>query len=158
MEKVLPTRLPHHLVHAKNTFVQNLKLAELKNEPWAENSNEVFSRYLKDVYNINVPEDFHEQLELATNEHFAYSRKFFLSYKHLDAVIKSCLEWLDFLENSKEVFDELVCKEVLSMARIHTSVISGRNIGNQPGIRLKKSPPHLLVTIVTIDAYVRVIS
>ena len=97
--------------------------------------------YLTNYHNIQVPKNFSSQLLVAHQE--SYSSSFNISFRTIDAIVHAC-----------ELFDEyvlslnqLVCFEILTMARIHTCVISKTALAKDL-IPLRKEVPINLKAIV----------
>lgn len=120
---------------------------------WFLDNGQVITRYLEDVHFISTPENFPVILKSAFHTNYGFDKNCAISFVTLDSIVRSCYKWHDYLAD-KESFDLLVCLEVLSMAKIHASVISTRNIYQKQvakGVRLKEevSFPGRLTTIVT---------
>ena len=150
--------VPDSLTLAKRDFHKKLRLAKTNQEDWTKETTGIMAEYLKDVYQINIPEDFAHQLACDHCVFHAFSRGIEVTERTIDTIVKSCSLWKDYLDDTDASFSNLVCNEVLSMVRIHTSVIAGRNISEVPGVSLKETPPYLKVTIVTLEGALRVIS
>ena len=131
---------------AKQDFEHYLSHEKAKNSPWTKDAGDILKKYLDLVYGIHVVPEFSEKLKEAHKQYHS-SYKIDISFKLVDAIISSCDMWHFYLA-SKEDYDSLVCQEIFSMARIHTSVISGRNIQEVQGVKLRKPVPYSRVTIV----------
>ena len=134
---------------SKHNFQRNLNLAKKNGETWPKDTSQVICRYLTDVHQVHIPQDFAQQIIDAHNRFHAAEKKFSFSFKLIDAIYSACEMWKEYLANSDETFSELVCQELLSMIRIQTSVIAGRNFAERQCLPLKKQPPFLFTTIVT---------
>ena len=98
-------------------------------------------KYLENRYNVAVPEDFFELLDEAFNH--SHHADFCFSLALVDVIVDACLLWEDYVED----IDSLICHEVLSMARIHVSVIWARSL-LRDGFTLKKKIPSTRETVV----------
>lgn len=130
-----------------------------KKDYWFKDTSTVVERYLQRVHLVNLPKDFRTRLRLSHYEHHAYGSDFSVSFQTIDAIVKSCAMWRDYLENPED-FDNLVCLETCSMVEIHASVISARNFYEKQGahgVHLKKDacPSELFTTVVTYDGSVK---
>lgn len=101
-------------------------------------------KYLQDNKNINVPDDFETQLLQA---HFNVSdAPFSMNWSAIDAIISEGKKWCRYLSNQED-FDQLVCYELISMARSHASVFSV-HFTESAGLRLlgtKPAPSYALI-------------
>ena len=131
---------------AKTTFERYFSSEKDNNAEWTKDVAGVAEKYLFLVHNIRVIPDFSKKLKEAHDEHHS-SRKLSLSFYVLDSIVTSCDMWHEYLA-SQDDYNLLVCEEIFSMARIDTSVISGRNIQEVQGVSLKKPTPFSRVTIV----------
>lgn len=143
---------------AKRIFQRNLSKAIWLHEAWAKNTPQVICKYLTEVHNIRSPQDFAEQITDAHNRFHAGEKTISFPLKVIDAIYSACDMWREYLESSEEIFDQLVCQEILSMVRIQTSVIAGRNFAEKQCLPLKKQPPFLFTTIVTGSGALKVYS
>lgn len=99
------------------------------------------TEYLKTVRGIEVFEDFPVQL-LSTHQQ-NYGNVFYISTRTIDAIVDTC----ELISEYVYDINELICHEILSMAKIHTCVISKKYLSNQL-IRLKGSmPEHFQATV-----------
>ena len=101
-------------------------------------------KYLQEVHGVKTPENFAVKLTLA--HHDFRGSPFTMNLRLVDAVVEACEHWQEFVAN----WDELVCAEVLSMARIHTSVIH-RYFLIKKGFFLQKQPSLYRKTTVTAE-------
>jgi len=129
---------------------------------WFHDNAQVISRYIEEVHFINTPEDFPAALKREFYKNYASDKNSSISFVTLDSIVRSCEKWLPYLEDRKS-FELLVCLEVLSMAKIHSSVISARNIYQKQvaeGVRIKEgvSIPSRFTTIVTFHGNLEVYS
>ena len=106
--------------------------------------------YAKAVHGIHIPEDFSLTL-LDAHRTFFQTSSFYMNLPHVDAIVASCETWKKFIANQE--FDSLVCKELESFARIHTSVIQALKIESVQAIRLEKQPDFRFTTIVNKHGY-----
>jgi len=105
---------------------------------------QTIQEYLQEVHGINVPKNFGAQLTLAHREF--HGSPFNMRLSLVDTVVQACQYWREYVED----LDALVCNELLSMSRIHTSVVWQRSL-IADGVALKKQPPFYFETIVTND-------
>ena len=133
---------------AKRKFQWDLAMAKRMGASWAKDTPRVICKYLSEIHHVSIPKDFAEQIIDAHNRFHASEKNISFSFKLVDAVYSACELWKEYLASS-EVFDQLVCQEILSMVRIQTSVIAGRNFTERQCLPLKKQPPFLFTTIVT---------
>lgn len=143
---------------SKRIFQRNLSKALFLHEDWAKDTPLVICKYLTEVHNVQVPQDFIQQITDAHNRFHASEKKISFSLNLVDVIYSACAMWREYLENPEEVFDQLVCQEILSMVCIKTSVLAGRNFAEKQGLPLKKQPPFLFTTIVTEHGALRVYS
>ncbi|MBQ2835618.1 MAG: hypothetical protein IJE68_02135 [Clostridia bacterium] len=120
---------------------------------WFKDYGIVTTRYLQEVYLINTPTDFPKRLNMANSRHESVVKSLKLSFNTLDGIVKSCEKWKDYLADQQS-FELLVCLEVMSMTKIHASVIAARNFHEKQGamgVRLKDDVyiPYLFTTIVS---------
>lgn len=120
---------------------------------WFLDNGQLITRYLEEVHFISTPENFPAILKRELHTNYGLDKNCAIPFVTLDSIVRSCYKWHDYLAN-KESFDLLICLEVLSMAKIHASVISTRNIYQKQvakGVRLKEGVtlPERLTTIVT---------
>lgn len=76
------------------------------------------TEHLKNSHGIEVPENFSEQLLTAHQE--SYISSFSIPLSTIDAIVDAC----ELFEEYVLDISQLVCFEVLTMARIHTCIIS----------------------------------
>ena len=102
--------------------------------------------YIEQVHDIVLPEDFMEKL---VNAHCKFNqfRSFYMNYEHVDAIVTACHVWKDYIADNE--FNNLLCGEFLSFAKIHTSVIQAPKIQSIKGIRLVAYPDFRFATIVS---------
>jgi len=124
--------------------LKHLFIGANKKTPEAEK----VQKYLQEVHGIKTPENLASKLTQANRE-FRGS-PFNMSLSLVDAIVEACEHWHDYVVD----WDDLVCKEVLSMARIHTSVVWLRSL-EKDGFSLKKQPSFYMETTVTHDGIVR---
>jgi len=90
-------------------------------------------KYLQEIHKVNTPTDFASKLVLA---HYEFrTSPFYMSLQLVDAIVEACNHWKDYVME----LDTLICNEVLSMARIHTSVIHEYFL-RKHGFTLKQKP------------------
>ena len=156
----MPTETPmsESKMLAKRRFLQRLSMAKKAKEEWSKDNAQVICEYLIDVHQVQVPEDFADQIMSAHKQFYTGERDIHLSFKLVDVIYVACTMWKDYIYDSKEVFDQLVCEEVLSMERIRTSVIAGRNFAEKQSMPLRERPPYLFTTIVTEHGALKVYS
>lgn len=92
------------------------------------------AEHLKSAHGIEVPETFSEQMLTAHQE--SYSCSFSIPLSTIDAIVDACELFEEYVLN----ISQLVCSEVLTMARIHTCVISKHTL-NKNLIPMKKDLP-----------------
>lgn len=73
---------------------------------------------------ICVPENFSSQLRKAHNTH--RDSEFSMNPAYLPSILRACEHWKPFL--SDEDWNTLVLQELLSMSRIHVSIINLRDL------------------------------
>lgn len=139
-------QLSFETIIAKEKFDRYLSREKKAGAPWTKDIGFVVEKYLTFVYHITPIPEFSMRLKEAHNEHYS-SRNIILPLNVVDTIVSSCSMWFPYL-NSIEDYYNLVCQEILSMVRIHVSVIAGRNIEEIYGITLKKPAPYTRVTIV----------
>ena len=94
-------------------------------------------QYLQDYKNINVPDDFATKL---LEVHYIVScNPFTMKLSAIDAIISESKKWCRYLRNQED-FDQLVCYELISMARSHASVFSV-HFTEKAGFRLLQTKP-----------------
>ena len=98
-------------------------------------------KYLENRYHITVPENFFDELDEAIDH--CHHTGFCFSLALVDVVVRACLMWIDYVED----INSLICHEVLSMARIHVSVIWARSL-LRDGFALRKEISSTRETIV----------
>ena len=140
MAKKLSVCYCNPYVFAKET----VKPSKVNKEEAREGTVEGLIQYLVTRHCIRVPEDFSNQLTLS-NQKFRIT-ELNMSFKTIDGIIKSCNMWKPYI--AEEDFDKLVCGELLSMAGIHTSVLSARNFEEQQNLQFTNKPSPSFVTIV----------
>ena len=91
------------------------------------------SNYLEQVHGIGIPEDFIQEL-LDAHCKFNRFQPFYMNYQHVDSIVTACEIWKNYI--SADQFSKLVRGEVISFARIHTSVIQAPKIESVQGIKL----------------------
>lgn len=143
---------------AKRIFKRNLNKAFWLKEDWARDTSQVICRYLNEVHKVRVSPGFAEQIVNAHCQFHSSDRNLSLPLKLVDAIYFACDMWREYLDSSEGIFDQLVCQEILSMVRIQTSVIAGRNFAEKKGLPLKMQPPFLFTTIVTETGTLKVYS
>ena len=158
MFKEITKHLSEEKNFLKRDFIRRLNQAKNRRENWTTDTALVICEYLKAVHNILLPEDFAEQIVSAHNEFHLIQKHIPFPFQTVDAIVSSCNLWRPYIADSKEIFDKLVCLEILSMARIHASVIAGRNFTQQHSLPLKENPPFLFTTIVTEHGTLKVYS
>ena len=98
-------------------------------------------KYLENFYDVIVPQNFFEQLDEAITH--SHNTGFCFSLALVDIIVDACMLWEDYVED----IDWLICHEVLSMARIHVSVIWERSL-LRDGFALKKEISSTRETII----------
>lgn len=143
--KSLTAELTHEQEKAKSLFLLELKkLKKAKKQPSPE---EQVAEYLKKVYEIDVPEDFPEELCAAYATFHSY--EFHMSFDVIDAIVFACNLWKEYIANTVD-YDHLICEQILNMVRIHAAVIATRDIA-KTGIQLRKQPSYGYSVQVTYD-------
>ncbi len=132
---------------------KNSETDENPTEKWYQNYGKVTARYLQEVYSINTIKGFAYKVNTANAHTYSTERRGQISFRTLDSIVESCEKWRPYLLN-QESFDLLVCLEVLSMAKIHASVISMRQFAEHQGsqgVCLKEGVevPYLFATVVS---------
>ena len=117
-----------------------------KDTPDAKNVQD----YLTEVHGIKVPENFSVKVTMA-HRHY-HGTGFQMNLSLVDSIVCACELWQEYVED----FDALVCREVLSMCRIHTSVVWVRNLGAEHKMPLKKQPPYYFRTQVSYTGEINV--
>ena len=89
--------------------------------------------YIEQVHSISLPENFIKKL---LGAHCQYNRHhpFYMDYEHVDSIVTACEVWEDYI--APDDFSKLLCGEILSFAKIHTSVIQAPKIESVQGIKL----------------------
>ena len=98
-------------------------------------------KYLENFYDVIVPQNFFEELDEALSH--SHHADFSFSLALVDVIVDACMLWEDYVED----IDSLICHEVLSMARIHVSVIWARSL-LRDGFALKKEISSTRETII----------
>ena len=98
-------------------------------------------KYLENFYDVIVPQNFFEDLDEALSH--SHHADFSISLALVDVIVDACMLWEDYVED----IDSLICHEVLSMARIHVSVIWARSL-LRDGFALKKEISSTRETII----------
>ena len=108
--------------------------------------------YLEITHGIRLPDGYAVSLSQAN----ANTRRtaFSISSEAIDGIITACDMWKEFIDIVD--YDKLVCKEVLAMVQIHSSVISARTFQQDYGILFKKEPSKSFVTIVNNSGNIKV--
>jgi len=107
------------------------------------------SEYLKNIHQIEIPETFPEELLTAHME--SYTSAFYLPFSTIDAIVDACELFEEYVLN----FNQLVCNQVLTMARIHTCVIS-KSYLEKSLIPVNKNLPSTLLAIIKKDGSVTI--
>lgn len=107
------------------------------------------AEYLKNIHAIEVPETFTEQLLTAHME--SYTSAFCIPFSTIDAIVDACELFGEYVLN----ISQLVCTEILTMARIHTCVISKATL-EKTLIPVSKNLPGSFQAIVKKDGTVSV--
>ena len=131
-------------------------------QPWFKNYGIVTTRYLQQVHHINTISGLAKKLNIANSRHPSDEKALNLSFQTIDAIIDSCEKWRKYLAD-QESFELLVCLEVISMAKIHASVISERNFSKRQGasgVRLNCDAyiPRLFTTVVSYHGSLQIFS
>ena len=100
------------------------------------------TNYLVQTYNVDLPAHFVQELNEALS-HSSHSSNFGFSLEMADVIVKACRMWTDYVED----INSLICHEVLSMARIHVSVIWARSL-LRDGFTLKREIPPTRETVI----------
>lgn len=100
-------------------------------------SAESIVRYIQEHHCINVPDDF--VIELLSAHFNVSAAPFTMHHSAVDGIISACTEWKQYLSDQTD-FDRLVCHELISMAKSHTSILSVYFIENA-GFRLVETKP-----------------
>ena len=109
---------------------------------------EKIQRHLQRVHKIQTSEDFASELILAHRKF--RSTPFYMDLKLVDSVVKACKYWQDYVVD----WDDFVVNEVLSMAKLHTSVVCWHFLKKE-NIPLKKVPPIGRETIVAYTGAIK---
>lgn len=144
--------------NARKLFLWQMDKAKKAKEGWVKDTPLVICKYLREVHNIRVPDDFAEQITSAHNQFYLAEKNIQFPFRTVDAIFSSCDMWRKYIDDSEGIFDQLVCQEILSMARIRASVIAGRNFSEKQCLPLKEQPPYLFTTIVTESGALKVYS
>ena len=107
------------------------------------------AEYLKNIHAIEVPETFTEQLLTAHME--SYTSAFCIPFSTIDAIVDACELFGEYVLN----ISQLVCTEILTMARIHTCVIS-KSYLEKSLIPVNKNLPSTLLAIIKKDGSVTI--
>ena len=150
--------IPEEISETKRIFRRDLSIAKKMREPWTKDTSQIICKYLTTVHNVQVPLDFAQQITDAHIRFHASEKTILFPLELVDVIISACDMWKEYLDNSEGIFDQLVCMEILSMARIKTSVIASRNFSEKQCLPLKERPPFLFTTIVTEDGALKVYS
>lgn len=147
---------------AKAGNAPNAETDKTSQKEWFNNYGIITTRYLKEVYSINTIKGLAHQLNLANSKHDSVEKSINLYFRTIDCIVESCEKWRKYLAD-QESFDLLVCLEVISMAKIHTSVIAARNFHERQGARgvhIKNdvSIPYLFTTVVSYHGTLQVFS
>ena len=89
--------------------------------------------YIEQVHSIELPADFIEQL-LNAHRKFNRFQSFYMNYNHIDSIVTACEIWKDYISYGD--FTKLICGEILSFAKIHTSVVQAPKIESVQGVKL----------------------
>ena len=123
---------------------------------WGESHETWITKYLERVHDIHVPANFSRKLKFSYLKYYRTGNH--VSLDTIDSIITACKYWEEYLQTEEDFFT-LVCDEVNSMVRIHTSVISFRNFKEQhPKVQWKNEVPFGFTTIVTIGGTIQVYS
>ena len=132
--KSLIATLTRSQEEAKSLFLMKLNhLRRVKERPSPE---EQVAEYLREVYGVDVPENFPE--ELCTAHAVFHNGEFHISFELVDAIVYACSLWKEYITKTVD-YNRLVCEQVLSMLKIHSSVIATRDIV-KTDIELQKQP------------------
>ena len=146
--KSLTATLTRSQKEAKSLFLMKLKhLRKVKQQPSPEIQ---VAEYLKEVYGVDVPENFPE--ELCTAHTTFRSSEFSISFGIVDAIVFACSLWKEYIAKTVD-YNHLICEQVLSMVRIHAAVIATRDI-TKAGIQLRKQPSYRYSVQVTYDGLI----
>lgn len=147
--KVLSTKLTQERQEKKTLFLWKLKHLK-KEEGELPPREELLAEYLKEIHGIDVPKDFSKMLKQAHLEH--HGTAFNMSFDIVDSVVVACSLWGEYIAKTVD-YNNLICQQVLSMARIHTSVIATRDI-LKTGIQLRKQPDYRFSVQVSYDGMI----
>lgn len=146
--KSLIATLTRSQEEAKSLFLMKLKhLRKVKKQPSLERQ---VAEYLKEVYGVDVPETFPEEL-CAAYATF-HCGEFHISFGIVDAIVFACSLWKGYIAKTVD-YNHLICDQVLSMVRIHAAVIATRDI-TKSGIQLRKQPSYGYSVQVTYDGLI----
>lgn len=146
--KSLTATLTPEQRESKSLFLMKLKrLRRVKQQPSLEIQ---VTEYLKEVYWVDVPENFPE--ELCTAYFTFHSGELDLSFDTVDAIVFACSLWKEYIAKTLD-YNHLICDQVLSMVRIHAAVIATRDIV-KAGIQLRKQPSYGYSVQVTYDGLI----
>lgn len=152
----------HAAQNQANNSAQTGNTPSQKSNAWFKNYGTVITRYLQQVHSIETINGLAQKLNAANVNHDTIDKGMNLSFRTLDSIVKSCEKWREYLAD-KESFDLLVCLEVISMTKIHASVIAARDFDARQGasgVHLKSDAcvPHLFTTVVSYHGMVQVFS
>lgn len=102
-------------------------------------------KYIEEVHEIDLPKEFVDDL-LAAHCRFYQRSPFYMDYHHVDAIVAACEVWRSYID--RDQFTKLVLGELISFARIHTSVIQAGKIQSVQQVRLVTAPDFRFATIV----------
>ena len=105
--------------------------------------------YIRTVRGIEISEKF--PIQLVTIHQQNHGNVLNLSTRTIDAIIDACEIFSEYVYD----MNELVCCEILTMAKIHTCVLSKKHFSKQL-IRMKDNPPDSLLAIVQKNGFVQV--
>lgn len=146
--KSLTATLTRSQKEAQYIFLEKHKL--LKKAEKQLSSEQQVSEYLKEIYGVEVPEDFPEELGAA---HATFhGNEFSISFDSIDAVVSACDLWKEYIAKTTD-YNRLICEQVLSMIRIHAAVIATRDIVKSD-IQLRKQPSYVYSVQVTYDGLI----
>jgi len=101
-------------------------------------------KFLKEEHGIILSYDFIEELRAAHHQHS--DTNFFIPSQTLDSIIYVCRYWEQFLSNKSD-FNNLLCRELISMAKVHASVFSVYFI-EKAGFELVAEKPAISYAII----------
>lgn len=146
--KSLIATLTRSQKEAQYMFLAKHKL--LKKAEKQLSSEQQVAEYLKEVYGVDVPENFPE--ELCTAYFTFHSGELDLSFDTVDAIVFACSLWKEYIAKTLD-YNRLICEQVLSMIRIHAAVIATRDIVKSD-IQLRKQPSYSYSVQVTYDGLI----